>query len=84
MLCICSVSNSIVSYTNKAYMLSPHAPRAKSYNPSGTGCRSVSKVAGFCILLTESDLISSEERDEKSTLLIAEGTGWEIFILASI
>jgi hypothetical protein len=58
----------------------PQAPRAGSYSPPGTGCNNVSKVAGFCIFLTERLLISAGDRNPKSTLPMAEGTGCEMFM----
>jgi hypothetical protein len=44
------------------------------------GCRRESKVVGFVIRLTERAFISAEERNPKSTPVMAEATGWEIFI----
>lgn len=41
----------------------------------------MSKVVGLVILLTESDLISSWERNSKSTLPMEEATGFEIFMV---
>lgn len=69
------VSNLKATLRSSAYALSPHAPRARSYSPPGTGFSSVSNVRGFCILLTERVLISAELKKEKSTLSIADGTG---------
>jgi hypothetical protein len=40
----------------------------------------VSKVVGFCIFLTERLLISAKERNPKSTLPMADGTGCEMFM----
>lgn len=62
-------------------MLSPQAPSAGSYRPSGTGCSKLSNVTPFWILLTERALISALERKAKSTLSIAEEMGCEMFIL---
>lgn len=63
------------------HIKSPHAPIAGSYMPPGTGCRRVSKVLELWILFTERDLISDSVRNSKSTLSMAEGMGWEMFIL---
>ena len=46
------------------------------------GFSRLSKVVGFSIRLTEIDLISVGVRKSKSTLSIADDTGWEIFIVA--
>lgn len=63
------------------HLWSPQAPSAVSYRPPGTGCSNESKVVEFCTLFTDSDLISAEERNPKSTFSMAEATGCEIFIL---
>lgn len=62
------------------YVMSPHAPRAGSYSPPGTGFKRESKVRGFWIFFTESALISAAVRKPKSTLPIADGIGCVIFI----
>lgn len=62
------------------YRLSRIAPRAGSYRPPGTGFSSESKVVGFTILLTEIDRISSAGRKLKSTPVMDEATGCEIFM----
>lgn len=58
-----------------AYIWSPHAPRAGSYNPPGTGLFSESSVGVLYISLTEIVLISSLERTLKSTPSIDEEIG---------
>ena len=76
-------SNEEVPYmAREPHGLSPHAPKERSYSPPGVGCKSVSKVSGFCIFFTESALMSSDERNPKSTLPMKEEIGWEIFILS--
>jgi hypothetical protein len=45
----------------ETYGVSPHAPKAVSYSPPGTGCSSLSNVVEHCIRLTDNALISSAE-----------------------
>ena len=76
---LCTCENLWISHD-----LSPHAPKAASYNPPGTGWSRVSNVVGFWTFFTERALMSSEERKPKSTLPMQEAIGCEIFMLVYV
>jgi hypothetical protein len=68
---------------DEAHALSKKAPNAASCRPPGTGCSSESKVVGFVMRLTESDLMSFVVKKPNSTPLMAEEVGWWVFIMAT-
>lgn len=70
------VISSCIQSTIEAYELSRNAPKAASCKPPATGCSKVSKVVGFVMRFTESDLMSLAARKPNSTAWTADEVGW--------